>query len=330
MKILVIGGSGLLGSHTVVEGLRRGHAVSILSRGGARLLPELEGKVGSLQGDVHEMGDDALAKAISGHDCVVYSLGIDDRETQRRPAYDAFHTDHVTVCMKVLRVAQECGVKKFVVFGSYFTHFDRVCPELRLAEDHVYIKTRREQRDAILGAARPGFDTFVLELPYILGCLPGRVPPWTFLFSMLSAKGPWAFFFMKGGTAAVTASQVGQAAIGAMERGIGGRAYPIGGCNLKWTDFAKAYYAVTKEPKKLLGIPPALFRVFGAASAFALSLRGRERGLSIGRFAEFQYMDAFVDPEPSMSSLGYGHDDYPKALSDLIREWISIRSSIRK
>ena len=49
---------------------------------------------------------------------------------------------------------------------------------------------------------------------------------------MLAGNGKHALFFLKGGTAAVTAHQVGVAAIGAIEQGTGGTSYPLGGINL--------------------------------------------------------------------------------------------------
>ena len=212
------------------------------------------------------------------------------------------------------------------MFGSYFSHFDRTNPEMMLAQKHPYIRTRCEQLERVLGETKPGFDSIVLELPYILGCLPGKVPPWTFLFSMLSNRGKWSLFFKKGGTAAVTANQVGQAAIGAIEKGVGGMAYAIGGCNFEWTEFAKAYARVSQRNKKLIALPPFVFCVFGVASAIILLLQGKERGISINNFVDFQYMEAFIDPLSTMTALGYSHDNYEEALDSLIKEWILLKS----
>lgn len=325
MNALIIGGSGLLGSHAAGEALARGHAVSILSRGNVAPQAGIEMKVRRLKGDVYAMRGQELSDIIAGHDAVIYALGIDDRQLHKRPAYHQFHADHVIACMKALHAARAGGARKFAVLGSYFTHFDQRFPELGLAKHNPYIKTRCEQRDAVLAENGPGFDAFVLELPYILGSLPGRVPPWTFLFSMLAGRGKKAFFFMEGGTAAVTARQVGQAVMGAIEGSSGGSAYPLGGCNLRWTDFARAFFESSGIRKELIGIPPWLFRAFGSFDYAFAALRGKERGLSLRRFAEFQYMEAFIDPETSMKALGYPHDDYRSALDRLIGEWIAQR-----
>lgn len=317
MRVLVIGGSGLLGTFAVKEATKRSHSVTALARGQS---PSPD-SARWLRGDLYQMSDEALRAALSGQDAVVYALGLDDREPRRYPSYPVFFEDHVTVCLRVLRTARALGVKKFVVLGSYFTHLDQRHPELSLSTHHPYIRSRREQRDAVLAEAGPGFDTYVLELPYIIGALPGRVPPWAFLFSMLAVPGRTAFFFRRGGTAAVTAQQVAEAAMGALEPGVPSGAYALGGVNWSWGEWAERFFALTGERKALVGIPRALFALFGVVSSLALRLLGKERGLAIGRFAALQYREAFIDPAPAQEALGYRHDDYDRALAEMVQAW---------
>lgn len=325
MKILIIGGNGLLCTHAVREAIKHGHIVTILSRGNNHIPKELENSVTNSIGNVYDMNDDAVKSLMLGQDAVVYSLGIDDRELHKMPAYEAFHYDHVTVCMKIVKIAKECGVKKFVVFGSYFTYFDKEYPELKLSEKNVYIRTRSEQKEAVLAELSDAFETYVFELPYIIGYLPGKVPPWTFIFSLLEKGKKNVFFFKKGGTAVVTAYQVAQATIGALEQGIGGKAYPIVGSNYAWSDFAKLYFDVTKKQKNIIGIPKFIFTIYGVIDTIILLFRNKERGLSIRNYAALQYKDAFIDPSASMKALGYANDDYENEMKRLISEWIAIQ-----
>ncbi|MHB0897664.1 MAG: NAD(P)H-binding protein [Spirochaetales bacterium] len=325
MKILIIGGNGLLGTHAVREAIKHDHIVTILSRGNNHIPKELESSVTNSIGNVYDMHDDAVKELMIGQDAVVYSLGIDDRELHKRPAYDSFHYDHVTVCMKIVKIAKECGVKKFVVYGSYFTYFDKEYPELKLAEKNVYIRTRSEQKEAVLAESTDVFKTYVFELPYIIGYLPGKVPPWTFIFSLLEKGKKNVFFFKRGGTAVVTANQVAQATIGALEQGMGGKSYPIVGSNYAWRDFAKVYFDASKEQKKVIGIPKFIFTIYGVIDSILLLFRNKERGLSIRNYAALQYKDAFIDPSISMKALKYSNDDYENEMKRLILEWILIR-----
>jgi 2'-hydroxyisoflavone reductase len=61
MKVLVIGGTGYIGSHTVEELVRRGHEVSVFARGHNRpLLPE---GVNFIEGDRHSTEDISRARS---------------------------------------------------------------------------------------------------------------------------------------------------------------------------------------------------------------------------------------------------------------------------
>lgn len=272
--------------------------------------------------DVTRMTAAELSEACRGQDAVVYALGLDDRQPHARPSYPVSFEDHVTVCTRVARAARDTGVKKFVVYGSYFTHLDHAMPALALAEHHPYVRSRCAQRDAVLALAAPGFEPYVLELPYIIGSLPGNVPPWTFLFSMLAGPGPVALFFTRGGTAAVTALQVAQAALGAIEREAPSGAYPLGGVNWTWLEWARRFFEAAGFTRRLWSLPRVAFVLFGTVSGWLLALRGQERGLAIAAFARLQYADAFIDPLPAQQALGYPNDAYDVALQALVTEWL--------
>ena len=308
----------MLGTFTVEEALRRGHGVSAMAR-----TPRESNQVHWLTFDVTRLTEAELAQACREHDAVVYSLGLDDRQPHPRPSYPLFYEDHVTVCARVARAARDAGVKKFVVYGSYFTHFDHTMPELALAQHHSYVRSRCAQRDAVLALTRPGFETYVLELPYIIGSLPNAVPPWTFLFTMLT--GPLALFFTRGGTAAVTAHQVAQAALGAIEGTAPSGAYALGGVNWTWLEWARRFFAAAGLHKRVFRLPSFAFVLFGAISGAFLALRGQERGLAIAPFAKLQYANAFIDPAPAQRALGYPHDDYDAELKTLVTRWLALR-----
>lgn len=60
--------------------------------------------------------------------------------------------------------------------SSYFAYFDRIWPEMRLAEHHPYIRSRKGQEAQSLEAAMPDLQLCILQLPYIFGSMPGRAP----------------------------------------------------------------------------------------------------------------------------------------------------------
>ena len=79
MRVMIIGGTGLLGYHATRELLRRGHAVDILA------LPPLPAPglfpdVVKIQlGDLNALPDGELLALLGGHDAVIFAAGVDDR-----------------------------------------------------------------------------------------------------------------------------------------------------------------------------------------------------------------------------------------------------------
>jgi nucleoside-diphosphate-sugar epimerase len=79
MKVLVIGGTGYIGSHTVEELLRRGHDVSVFARGlTSTRLPE---PVSSISGDRHRPEDLARARQLD-FDAIIDINAYAREETQ--------------------------------------------------------------------------------------------------------------------------------------------------------------------------------------------------------------------------------------------------------
>ena len=99
---------------------------------------------------------------LQGQECLVFAAGVDDRVTPQKPAYPFFQQANVQACVRVLRLAKQAGIKRAVVLGSYFAHFERLWPHLKLVERHPYIRSRVEQEIAVTSI--PGLEVMVLEL----------------------------------------------------------------------------------------------------------------------------------------------------------------------
>ena len=101
---------------------------------------------------------------------MVYSVGPDDRVTPKAPAQAFFYDRLVTACAKCFRAAEKAGVKKAVVYNSYFTYFNDLYPEAHLAQNHIYVACRVAQAK-LLNEQKKSMEVVVLELPYIFGCM---------------------------------------------------------------------------------------------------------------------------------------------------------------
>ena len=114
------------------------------------------------------------------------------------------------------RLAKEAGIKKFVVFGSYFAEFAVRLPEYNL-RSQAYPNNRLLQEQIAFEEGEGSMVVTSLRLPYIFGTIPGRTPLWKMYTDQI--KGKPVFPALKGGTAVVTVEQVAEAAVGAMENG---------------------------------------------------------------------------------------------------------------
>ena len=194
MKIMIVGGTGFLGYHSLLEALKRGHEVNALAIDDVELGDWYPKEVNIEFGDVFELSEEDLLEHFSGYDWMIYAVGPDDRITPDAPAYEFFHTRLVDAVEKVTTAARKAGVKKIVILNSYFAYFDRIWPEKGLSKHHPYIRCRVEQARQVIAAGKDKMAVMVLELPYIFGSMPIRIPLWKDVLLDRFAKGSIIFF----------------------------------------------------------------------------------------------------------------------------------------
>ena len=315
-RVFIVGGTGFLGYHTAREFLAKGWGVTVLGLPPAPPADLFPASVKVIIRDLEQLPDGELLALLRGHEVLVYAAGLDDRYTPRKPAYPAFHHANVEVPVRVLRLAQQAGVRRVVVMGSYFAHFNRLWPELKLAEQHPYIRSRIEQEETLLSI--PGLDVDVLELPYIFGGIPvpGWRPLWKPLVSYLRSAG--TIFYMKGGTACIAVETVGRAVVGVVEHGLASTCYPIGGENLTWTEMLTRLAAADGRQVQVIPLPRWVVQLGMWGVSLVHWLQGKESGLDLRHFASLQTAETYLDPQPSQGALGYESAD----LRDAFRQTV--------
>lgn len=318
MKVLMIGGTGLLGSQTARELISRGHNVHSFA---LPPLPEgalLPSEMTLTLKNTNDMTDDELRQAFSGMDGFIFAAGVDERIEGPSPIYDFFKKYNITPLERLLRLAKESGVKHAVIAGSYFSYFARKWPEMELTKWHPYIRSRIDQEDMALSFADDTFDVSVLQLPYIFGTQKGRKPVWVFLIEMLQ-KMKGAILYPRGGTTMVTVRQVGQAFAGALERGRGGNAFPIGWFNLTWKEMIAIMNKYMGVPdKKIITIPDFLFALSAKSIEKQHRSAGTEGGLMMSKFVQMQTKNLFIDKTEACMPLGVTDDDIDAAIGESV------------
>lgn len=282
-KLMIVGGTGFLGYYTAKLALSKGYEVGSISILDDDLVnKDLDSwfpkEIKNTLLDVFTASEEELVEAIKGYDYMVYAVGPDDRYTPKAPAYEFFHYRLVDSVAKVFRAAEKAGVKKAVVYNSYFAYFDRNHPQMQLAEKHPYIRCRVEQA-AILNEQKKNMKVVVLELPYIFGAMEARLPIWRDVFLNRYVNGKKIVFFSKGGTTMTSVDHIAEAGIGAIEYGEDGQRYPIGDQNKSFR-WMLSYMSQCKGVKKKVVCPPTWLCVLGAkAIENGFHKQGLEGGL---------------------------------------------------
>lgn len=281
-KLMIVGGTGFLGYYTALEALKKGYKVSSFALDEIDLSGFYPKEIDVTFGDIYELSEDELVNILKGHDYMVYSVGPDDRITPAAPSYEFFREGLVEQCSKVYRAARRAGIKRTVLFNSYFAYFDRAYPEKKLAEYHPYIRCRVEQQARLMEESEGEMDVITLELPYIFGAMPERTPIWKDVYIERFFRAP-AIFFPRGGTSMIHADNVGRAAIGALEHGEHGGRYPVADENLPFKTMI-GYMQEGLKLKKPVMQPGKRICAAGANSIAKKEAReGREAGLNMKR-----------------------------------------------
>ena len=112
VKILVSGGSGVVGQETVTALLARGHAVRLLSRGAADDVNAWSGDVEAWPGDVQSPA--SIDGSAEGCDVVMHLVAI----VEERPPESTFQRVNVEGTRLMLAEATGAGVQRFVFVSS--------------------------------------------------------------------------------------------------------------------------------------------------------------------------------------------------------------------
>jgi len=309
MRIMIVGGTSFLGYFTAKTALDRGYGVGSLSLHDIDLGGWYPKEIKIKYGDVFSMDENALTNAFYGYDALVYSVGPDDRITPPAPAYAFFYERLVKHCAKVFRAARSAGIRRSVVFNSYFATFHRLYPEKKLCEHHPYIRCRIEQAQRLISESTGKMDVMVLELPYIFGAMPQRTPLWKEVFIERLFRAP-VIFFTKGGTTMIHARHVAEAAVGALEKGVHGVLYPVGDENhtydqmLRWMmEGLKIKKPIVHIGKRLAAFSAGLISKKEIAAGYEPGLDPKQLMLDIMGEELYIPMDTIDD---TAKTLGHG------------------------
>lgn len=315
-NVFILGGTGLLGYHTVKELLKREYKVSTVSLPPMPAADLLPAEVDCHLGNINEMSDEQVLKLLNGKDMFIYAAGQDERVVPEAPAVKFFYEANVLPTQRMARLARIAGIKRFVLYGSYFAHFAEQWVDLDL-KSQAYPRTRLLQEEVAILEGEGKMDVMTLRLPYIFGTMPGRTPLWTMFLPQIQGKD--FVPVLGGGTAMVTVQQVAEATIGALEYGTHGEKYAISDTNMKHQEFFQLITTILGQKDTVIQVvtleqmKPAL-----AQHDEQVASAGKEHGIHLAMTADIQDRDAYIDPIDTMPILKYNKADVRAAIVETI------------
>jgi nucleoside-diphosphate-sugar epimerase len=176
-----------------------------------------------------------------------------------------------------------------------------------------------EQAERVIAAGNDKMAVILLELPYIFGSMPNRIPLWKDVLLDRFTKGK-IIFFPKGGTNMIAVEHVGEAIIGALEHGEHGERYTVGDENHSYNEMLEMMMSAIGAHKKIVNIPRFLAVMAGSMIDKGWKKKGLEGGFN-GKYLMRDVIthDLFYDPSDTVEKLGYKRGGLKEAIVATMR-----------
>lgn len=295
-RVLVVGATGMIGSHLAADLLARGDQVTVMSRRGpSDRDPSAVAGLPRLLGDYTDA--EASPRELEGFDAVVFAAGNDIRHVAEGDDDAAFweRTQSGGVPRFAAR-AKAAGVARFVQLGSYYHQLNP-----QWAEQLPYVAARRDADEGARVLSDDSFASMTLNPPSIVGADERALRRYARMFAWTRGElDEPALFAPPGGTNYMSVRSLSQAVLGALDRGEGGRAYLVGDQNLTYRE----YFQLLAD---------------AAGSSAVIEERDEEHPFQPDRFI-VQGRGAVISFEPDAAEqelLGYDRDDVARALAEI-------------
>lgn len=321
-KVFILGGTGFLGYYTTKELLHRGYQVKTIALPPLPTDDLLPKEVEYTLGNINELNDQDIIQLLSDCEGFIYAAGADERVTPEKPAMKFFYEANVLPTQRLARLAKLAGVKKFVVFNSYFAEFAERLPEFHL-RDQAYPNTRLLQEQVAFAEGEGEMTVSSLRLPYIFGTMPGRMPLWKMFVDQ--AKNQPVFPAALGGTAMVTVEQVAEAAVGALENGKHRGTYAISALNMKYQTFYQMIVEALGQTETTQ-VPVLSYQELGPAYEEIdrqADAEGIEHGIHMAVSLKLQMEDLYLNPNDTMPLLGIKEHDVLASIKETLAKCVA-------
>lgn len=299
MKILVIGGTGLIGGHAALYLKENGHDVTIAGRKPAcadSALAELK----QLQGDY--VAGTFSREDLAEFDALVFAAGNDIRHVPLEGDMDAhWQRANVEAIPRVFELARSAGIRQAVLVGSFYP---QVAPEL--IDTVPYVRSRHLADEGVRALANADFKVCSINAPFVVGAVPGLKVEMFEAYTRY-AEGqfaPMPFYGPAGGSNFISTRSLSQAILGALLRGESGKAYLVGDENLSYAQYFQGFLRAAGNDAEV----PALDQEHPMLP---------DSAIYTGRGSTVSY-----EPDAGETALlGYVRGDIQRAIDEVVRQY---------
>jgi dihydroflavonol-4-reductase len=263
MKVFVTGSTGFVGSHVARAYAAAGAELRLLTRKTSRMTG-IEGLAAEVvEGDLRQV--ELLRTAIRGCDALVH-VAADYRLWVRDPK--EMYSANVDGTRELLRLAREEGVAKVVYTSSVATMgfkmdgtiVDEDTPVTLEEMIGPYKRSKYMAEQEAIEAARGGQHVMVLNPTTPIGAGDAKpTPTGRIVVDFLNRKFP---AYVDTGLNLVDVAEVARMHVVALERGVVGERYILGGENLSLKQILDRMSAITGLPSPTMKVPHAVALTF--------------------------------------------------------------------
>lgn len=259
MRVLVTGGTGFVGAHSIAALIAAGHEVRMLVRTPAKIGPALEPLGLPAQpfvvGDATDAG--AVAQAMEGCDAVLHAASIFTVDPRLRAAINATNERCTEV---VLGTAVQCGLDPIVYVSSYGALLSKPGAQLSPASPvagagaHFYAASKAAAEVVARRLQDEGHPVVITYPGFIQGPhQPDHDGEST--YALRSWVRQRRHIITTGSMPIVDVRDVAAVHASVMEPGKGPRRYLVSGHRVTLTDIAETIAEVTGRPVKRTNMP---------------------------------------------------------------------------
>lgn len=307
MKIMITGATGYIGHSLALEAARRGYTVHALVRDVRSKFLPTHTNIIPFRGDITDK--DSVEAAMFGCNKVMHAAALAKFSNKDNAV---FYKINVEGTRNMLEAALKLGIKKFVftstgaVLGPSGKNPLRENDPRIIAFENDYEISKHWAEQIVKEYARKGLFAVIVAAPRVYG--PGLPVNGNILAGVLKKILAYRVAFAPAnGQAVANYAYLEDVVTGhflAMEKGMAGEKYILGGENLSYTSFFKNICACAGKKIRVIHVPALLLKTWGLLYMLMMKLAGRDTHVSPKTISRILHNRA-LSCEKAVRQLGY-------------------------